>query len=97
MEEINKILGQINDRVDRIEKAVERLRKRPDMLINEEWMDGKDVMRALHICSRTLQTLRDSGKLIPARIMGKYYYKAADVKALLEENYIRNHLTKAHD
>ena len=96
MEDINRIILHINERVDKIEKEIEKLKKRPDALFKEEWMDGQDVMLALNISERTLQTLRASGKLTATRLLGKYYYKVADIKALLKENYIRYHLKQNH-
>lgn len=92
MEDLHKIVMDLTNRVDRIEKTVERLDKRPDVLFKEEWMDGQDVQLALNISQRTLRTLRQGGKLTPARVNRKFYYKVADVKELLDSNYIRYHL-----
>lgn len=93
---VERVLLNLQRRVDKVEKEIEKLKKRPDALFKEEWMDGQDVMLALHISLRTLQTLRDSGKLIPTRLLKKYYYKVADIKALLKENYISYHLKQNH-
>lgn len=95
---LNERVSGIDEEVADIKKDIALLKKRPEMLIGEEWMDGQEVMRALHISPRTLQTLRDSGKLIPTRLLKKYYYKVSDIRALLAENYIRYHIpTKHHD
>lgn len=88
---VNKVVFHLNDRVDDLEKRVKHLEKRPDVLLKDEWMDGHDVMRALNISKRTLQTLRDTGRLIPTQISKKYYYKVSDVKQLLTDNYVRYH------
>ncbi len=40
----------------------------------EEWIDSQDVMQALHISPRTLQTLRSNGILPYSRIGNKIYY-----------------------
>lgn len=53
----------------------------------QEWMDGQEVTLALHISQRTLQTLRCSGQLPFSKPHKKLYYKASDVKAMLERNY----------
>lgn len=91
---LNEKVSDIDEEVSEIKKDVALLKKRPDMLLKEDWMDGPEVMLSLHISQRTLQTLRDSGKLIPTRLLRKYYYKVADIKSLLEENYVRYHFTK---
>lgn len=97
MEEIFEAILLITQEIKEIKRQIENLNKRPDVLFREEWMDGQDVMLALHISQRTLRTLRVSGKLSYSRINNKLYYKALDIKALLEENYIRYHLTHSHD
>ena len=91
---LNEKVSTIDQEVSEIKKDVEHLKRRPEMLLKEDWMDGQEVMQALHISQRTLQTLRDSGKLTPTRLLKKYYYKASDINSLLEENYIRHHFTK---
>ncbi len=53
----------------------------------DAWIDGQDVMMALHISKRTLQSLRDNGTLPYSRINGKFYYKVSDLENLLESNY----------
>lgn len=96
---IIKAIAHLRDRVSNLDEDVSAIKqqmqcltKKPVMLLKEEWMDGKEVMLALNISPRTLQTLRDSGQLTPTRLLGKYYYKIADIKALMQENYRRYHL-----
>lgn len=46
-------------------------------------MDSQDVCLRLNISPRTLQTLRDNGKLPYSQIQHKIFYKPGDVEALL--------------
>lgn len=94
MDNIIKAIAHLNEEVSDIKKDVELLKKKPGIHLNDEWLDGQEVMQALHISRRTLQTIRDSGKLIPSRVLKKYYYKVSDIKSLLEENYVRYHYPK---
>jgi len=48
-----------------------------------QWLDNQDVCRLLGISPRTLQTLRDTGRLAYTRISHKIYYKPADVEKML--------------
>lgn len=61
----------------------------------EDWIDNQDVMQALHISPRTLQTLRSNGTLPYSRIGNKLYYRRQDIQRLLTDNYsmfkIRNY------
>ena len=56
----------------------------PDMHIEREWIDGKTLAASLNISLRTLQTLRERGKLSFSTVGKKVYYKVAEVQKLLE-------------
>ncbi|KAA6303268.1 MAG: hypothetical protein EZS26_000539 [Candidatus Ordinivivax streblomastigis] len=56
----------------------------------EDWIDAQDVMQALHISSRTLQTLRSNGTLPYSRIGNKIYYLKQDITKILSDNYTLN-------
>ena len=70
----------------------------PDLVITDDdsansvlsdWIDGQDVMLALHISNRTLQSLRSNGTLPYSRIRNKIYYRRRDVERILNENYTK--------
>lgn len=87
---IQKILEEM--RIIKVEIA----KQKPDQTdIAESWIDGQDVMQALHISKRTLQTLRDTGALPFSRINGKFYYKVSDIENMLETNYQTSN-TRSH-
>jgi hypothetical protein len=52
-----------------------------------DWLDSQDVMQALHISPRTLQTLRTNGTLPFSRIGNKLYYRKQDILKILSDNY----------
>lgn len=55
-----------------------------------EWMTGNEVMGALKISSRTLQTYRDSGQLGFTQLgRKKIFYKRTDVDQLLNNKYLK--------
>ena len=53
----------------------------------EELMDGYDVMQALHISQRTLQTLRTNGTLPYAKLGKKIYYRRRDIEKVLADRF----------
>ena len=53
----------------------------------EDWLDNQDVMQALHVSPRTLQTLRSNGLLPFSRIGNKLYYRRQDIIKILSDNY----------
>ena len=54
-----------------------------------DWLDNQDVMFALHVSLRTLQTMRSNGTLPYSRIRNKIYYRRRDIERLLNEIYTK--------
>lgn len=97
MEEIVKGILALSGELKEVKAQLQYLRKTRAEIFNETWIDGQDVLLALNISQRTLQTLRDSGTLPFSRLNGKFYYKVSDLEALLESNYSRNLKNLSHD
>lgn len=66
------------------------LNEQPSDTPLEDWIDNQDVMQALHISPRTLQTLRSNGILPYSRIGNKLYYRKQDILKILSDNYTMN-------
>ena len=60
-----------------------------DMCIEKEWIEGKTLAASLNISMRTLQSLRESGKLSFSAVGKKVYYKVAEVQKLLDSGRIK--------
>lgn len=60
-----------------------------DMCIEKEWIEGKTLAASLNISLRTLQTLRERGKLSFSTVGKKVYYKIAEVQKLLDSGRIK--------
>ena len=75
-EELVSRIGQFVKRMD----SINRQRSGRRM---SEWMDNQDVCHALNISPRTLQTLRDSGRLPHSKINNRIYYRPEDVERLI--------------
>ena len=97
MEEIVKGILALSGELKEVKAQLQYLRKTRTEIFNESWIDGQEVLLALNISQRTLQTLRDSGTLPFSRLNGKFYYKVSDLEALLESNYSRNLKNLSHD
>lgn len=54
----------------------------------EVYLDNEALCHELKVSPRTLQNRRDSGVLPYIKDEGKIYYKASDVEAYLNSNYI---------
>ena len=60
-----------------------------DMCIEKEWIEGKTLAASLNISLRTLQSLRESGKLSFSAVGKKVYYQVAEVQKLLDSGRIK--------
>ncbi len=87
MQEIVVAINRLSDKIKTLEGKIEFLTHSPRKQLEEAWFDNQEVLEILHISVRTLQYLRTYRTLPYSKINGKVYYKASDVKALLEKNY----------
>lgn len=74
-----KMMSQFNT----FTKQVDLLCQKVDIQKLGTWIDSQDACLRLNISPRTLQTLRDNGKLPYSQIQHKIFYKPDDVEALL--------------
>ena len=82
-----KLCLELKDEMVALKTFAKMFSPRSSDRLSDEWINGQQVMRILHISKVTLQTYRDKGTLPFTTINGKIYYKLADVDALLKSNY----------
>jgi len=87
MTEVIELLHRLMADMRFIKTYLHSINKSKIEQFQDTWIDGQDVMIALHISKRTLQNLRDTGVLPYSRINGKFYYRVEDIESLLENNY----------
>lgn len=97
MMEIMQLLLELSSAIKEIKAQLLVLKQTRTEKFKEDWIEGQEVILALNISKRTLQSLRDNGTLPYSRINGKFYYKIADLEQLLESNYTRNLKNESHD
>lgn len=78
-----KTFEEIASKFDNLVAKVESLYVENNEKKMSEWMDSQDVCVLLNISPRTLQTLRDSGRLAYSQISHKTYYLLEDIKRML--------------
>lgn len=78
-----KLFEKMMNQFNAFTKQVDSLCQKVNVKNLSAWMDSQDVCLRLNISSRTLQTLRDNGKLPYSQIQHKIFYKPGDVEALL--------------
>ena len=82
-------MERIMDRFDQLDKTLQKLNKRDNMLEGELLYDNQDVCQLLNISKRTLQRYRSKGDLPFHSIYHKTYYKESDL-----HTFIRTHFDK---
>lgn len=75
------------ERFEQFAQSVDSLCQRHESRDLKEWLDSQDVCEILNVTKRTLQTLRDNGRLAYTMIARKVYYKPQDVQRLIENAY----------
>jgi len=53
-----------------------------------DWKDNCDVMNALHISARTLQTMRSNHTIAYSKIQNKIFYRKSDIEKMLEDGMV---------
>jgi hypothetical protein len=56
----------------------------------ERWLNVVETCEILSVSKRSLQQLRDNGKISFSQINAKIYFKASDIQKYLEDNYNGN-------
>lgn len=81
------ILQKLDELVGKVNTLFEVIKRNTST--EDEWIDGKEVMRILRCSERSLQTLRDKGLLPYSRPMEgtKLMYRKKDVISLFEKNF----------
>ena len=74
-------------RFDRIDKFMEALTSRHNVLDGERLLDNQDLCLLLNVSKRTLQRYRSSGELPYQTIYHKTYYRESDVNAFIQKHF----------
>jgi hypothetical protein len=82
-----QICMDLNEEMVALKTFAKMASRKPSERVAEEWLNSNQTMTLLKIKKVTLQKLRDTETLHHSNINGKFYYKAADVEALLKSNY----------
>jgi excisionase family DNA binding protein len=72
-----------------VARRVATLRKRSESKELKEWLDSQDVCEILGVTKRTVQTLRETGRLAYTMIARKVFYRPQDVKKFLDASVAR--------
>ena len=78
---------RIMDRLDMIERKIDRLTKRQNCMNGDELLDTQDLCLLLKTSKRTLQRYRKKGVLPFNFLEGKVFYKLKDVHHFIAQSF----------
>jgi hypothetical protein len=96
MNEIFQAINRLRDDIANLKKSVDKITRPFPQIPGGPWLDSQDVLFALNISKRTLQNMRTKGEIPFTRIRGKFYYKASDLEAMLQNHYAHSSKTVSH-
>ena len=87
-------MERIMDRFDLIDKALEHMNKRQNILEGERLYDNQNVCQLLNISKRTLQRYRSDGELPYYTIHHKTYYKEGELHTFIRTHFGKQNVLK---
>ena len=87
MNEFLSILLKVLHEIQKVQAFLKQGHRSGFQQLQDDWLDGQQVLQMLNISPRTLQGLRNSRDLAYSKIRGKLYYRTEDIEKLLESNY----------
>ena len=91
--EINKeyfeaIIESVFDKLEVVDKKIERLINQDACLKGDELLDNQDLIGMLKVSHRTSQRYRSLGKLPYCNRNGKAYYRLTDVTKFIDDQFM---------
>ena len=77
---------QIMDKLDVMEKKLDRMTRVKDAMDGDKLLDNHDMCMLLGVTKRTLQRYRQLKKVIYYMIDGKTYYKSSEIQEFLKRH-----------
>jgi hypothetical protein len=78
LKEFSKDLHALNEKLSKKEEGIYEM-------LSGEWLVSRQVMDILKISKRNLQYMRSQRDLLHSKVKGKCYYRAKEVRRLLEK------------
>lgn len=78
---------QFMGRFDRLDKFMDIMSGRHNVLNGERLLDNQDLCQMLNVSKRTLQLYRTEGKIPYFQFGGKTLYRESDIQKILDRNY----------
>ncbi|WP_050708411.1 helix-turn-helix domain-containing protein [Dysgonomonas sp. HGC4] len=85
---------QFMGRFDRLDKFIEVMNSRHNVLNGERLLDNHDLCKLLNVSKRTLQRYRSIGAIPYQMIYHKTYYKECDVEKFIWDHFSKNNNDK---
>jgi len=81
------VMDRLMDRLDVLERKIDRLTRRQNCMNGDELLDTQDMCLFLKTSKRSLQRYRMNGVLPFHYIEGKVYYKLSDIHEFIRKSF----------
>ena len=86
----SRAFKEMEAKIDKIADYVINSKANEEVNDDEMWVDSLEICSFLLISDKTLQRLRKGGDLAYSNIRGRYFYKIAEIKRMLENKQIKS-------
>lgn len=93
----SKAFKELEAKINAIAEHILNKQEAKSIIEDEIWVDSYEVCTFLKISDKTLQRLRVAGTISYSNIRGRYFYKVAEIKRMLEERLIRSNIECLND
>ena len=86
-EAFEALFERVLDRLDVLERKIDRVAKRQNCMNGDELLDTQDLCLLLKTSKRTLQRYRHNGVLPFHFLEGKVFYKLSEIHEFIRKSY----------
>jgi DNA-binding transcriptional MerR regulator len=86
-EKIKGFLDLLRDKLEALERKIDRLTRRQNCMDGDELLDTQDLCLLLKTSKRTLARYRKNGLLPFHNLEGKVYYKLSDIHEFIRKSF----------
>jgi len=81
---IDELIKLVEERFNKVDRALERLSRVKDALDGDRLLDNQDLCQLLGVTKRTLRYYRQKKLISYYQINGKTFYKASEIEGFLK-------------
>ena len=86
---ITLVMHDIREEIIQLKNELEKPRVSEADQLSNHWMKNDEVLKLLGVTKKTLQSMRDDGRLLTSKLGETLFYKRDDVNHLYKSKYYK--------